>query len=206
MQVLAHGLPGRLLGQRLGPQQLIQAGITRIRRPQVDGGDAVEAQADLLGRRVVAADDGLQLLVEQLQVQLAGTVANAFGVDLLGHRLDHPLVVLLLQVKRQPLFRRLPAFAAVELVPGHLEGQPLLGPVAGEPGDEVAFGALLYLFLPHPHGAPGIVVGRAGSAGRGLYQFLVDALPGSRVECHRWRRGRRALDRAAGEGQQQAQQ
>jgi hypothetical protein len=47
--VLAHGLPGRLLVQRLGPQQLIQAGIARIRWPQGDGGDTVEALAELLG-------------------------------------------------------------------------------------------------------------------------------------------------------------
>ncbi|MNC43485.1 hypothetical protein D3C75_923460 [compost metagenome] len=185
---------------------MAQAGIARIRWPQGDGRNAVEALAELLGWRVVAADDGRQLLAEQLQVQLAGTVADAFGVDLLGHRFDHPLVVLLLQVQRQALFRRLPAFTAVDLVPGHLEGQPLLGPVAGEPGDEVAFGALLYLFLPHSHGAPGIVVGRTGGADRGFDQFLVDALPGGGSEHHRWRRDRWGLACAAGQGQQQAQQ
>ena len=205
VQMLAHGLPGRLLGQRLGPQQLVKAGIARIRWPQGDGGNAVEALAELLGGSVVAADDGRQLLAEQLQVQLAGAVANAFGVDLLGHRFDHPLVVLLLQVQRQALFRRLPAFTAVDLVPGHLEGQPLLGPVAGKPRDEVAFGTLLYLFLPHPHGTACIVVGRAAGADRGFDQFLVDALPGGGGEHHRWRRDRWGLACATGQGQQQAQ-
>jgi hypothetical protein len=43
-------LPGRLLVQRLGPEQLIQRGIARIGRAEGDDRDAVQALAELLGR------------------------------------------------------------------------------------------------------------------------------------------------------------
>ncbi|MNH17069.1 hypothetical protein D3C79_767230 [compost metagenome] len=115
-------------------------------------------------------------------------------------------MILLLQVQGQAFFCRFPPLATVELVPGHLEGQPLLGPVTREPGDEVAFGALLHLLLPHPHGAPGIVVGRAGGTDRGIDQFLVDALPGRGGEYCGRRRGRGALAGTTAEGQQKAEQ
>ncbi|MNH19597.1 hypothetical protein D3C79_793380 [compost metagenome] len=206
MQVVAQGEPGGLLIERLGFEQLIEAGVARRRRPQGNGRDPVQALAELIGWGVVALDDGRQLLAKELQVQLAGAVADAFGVDLLGHRLDHPVLVLLLQVQGQAFFRRLAALTAVELVPGDLEGQPLLGPVTGEPGNEVAFGTLLYLFFPYPHRAPRIVVGRACGAYRCIDQFLVDALPGGGGQHGGRRRRRRTLAGAAAEGQQKAEQ
>ncbi|MNF93502.1 hypothetical protein D3C84_761810 [compost metagenome] len=153
----------RLLGQRLAVKQLVERGIARRRRPQVDRLDPRQTQVELLGRRLVALGYLLQLLTEQLDVQLHGAVADAFGVDLLGHLIKHPAVILLLQVKRQALLRRLLAFATVHLVPGHFHGQPLLGPVTGEPGDEIAFGKLLHAVFPHAHGASGIVIDRAGT-------------------------------------------
>ena len=201
VQVLAQRLPGRLLSQGLGPEQLIEGGIAGSRWSQGDDLDAVKPLADLVGRRVVALDDGRQLLAEQLQVQLAGAVADPLGVDLFGDRFYHPLVVLLLQVHRQAPFGRLGTLAAVHLVPGDFERQPLLRPVAGEPRDEIAFGASLHLVFPDPHRTPCIVICRAGSGHRGFDQFWS-------IRCHRagvmvtGGGGAGALDRAPGEGQQ----
>ncbi|MOA40158.1 hypothetical protein D3C78_1620020 [compost metagenome] len=109
-------------------------------------------------RRPVALGNLLQLLAEQLDIQLHGAVANAFRVNLLGDLIEYLAVILLLQVKRQTLLRRLLAFAAVHLVPSHLHGQPLLGPITGEPGDKVAFGVLLHAVFPYAHGTPGVVI------------------------------------------------
>ncbi|MNJ76619.1 hypothetical protein D3C77_739380 [compost metagenome] len=63
-----------------------------------------------------------------------------------------------MQVKRQALLWRVFTIATVHFVPSDFHGQPLLGPVTGEPGNELAFGELLHAILPYAHGASGIVI------------------------------------------------
>ncbi|MCY1549637.1 hypothetical protein D9M68_858180 [compost metagenome] len=112
---------------------------------------------------------------------------DGVGIELPGDRLQHAVVVLLLQIDSQAIDHRVLLFPGIEPVPADLDGQPLARPVAGEPGNVVALGALVDQVHPAVHGLPRIVFGLRGGALRCGGYVAVDLPPGA-LRNHRSRR------------------
>ncbi len=172
-------LVGRQLLQALRLQQLVQRGIAGGGRTQGDGGDGLQTLVQLRAGHAQAFGNGVQLPGEGLHVEAGGGLHHRGRVDLPRHRFEHAALVLALQVDGQAADRRA-LLAVAELVPGHPQAQPLLRPVAGEPGDEVAVGALVDQVHPVFHGAAGIVLGLVGGGHGGGGDVAVHLCPGGR--------------------------
>ncbi|MNV73684.1 hypothetical protein D3C71_1668530 [compost metagenome] len=136
---------------------LIERSIACGRRRQGDGRDLAEPTVELiLGDCILLLYLG-HMSAEHLQVQPHGIAHDHVRIGHPGDGIQHTLVVLFLQVDRQSIDRRIRLALGAHPVPAHLHAQPLLGPVAGKPGNEVGFGTTEYLLTPALHGFAGVI-------------------------------------------------
>jgi hypothetical protein len=171
--------------ERIGMHDLVERGVVRCRRRQCNRRNVLEPAVELLRRHAVTPRDGLQLFAEEPDVVLRRFRPDHFGIDLPGNGFEHTFSVLLLQIRRQSLRGRILPFAGAELVPGDLDGQPLLRPVAGKPRDEVGLAALVDAASPVFHEAARVVPGRYHRRSRGGENVAIDLPPGTLRDVYR---------------------
>ncbi|MDT4824981.1 hypothetical protein FQZ97_582490 [compost metagenome] len=158
---------------------LVQRSALPGRRAQGDRRDALEPLVEQRGGHAMASRNVLEPFAEQRDVELGRLRHDRVGPGLLGDRLQHPVPVLLLEVDRQARHGRVRLTLGAQLVPGHLHGQPLAGPVAGEPRNEVAVGAPVDEVHPAVHGGVGGALGGFAGTARGGENVAVDLPPGA---------------------------
>ncbi|MCY1401968.1 hypothetical protein D9M71_170980 [compost metagenome] len=101
VNTIDQGHKGRQRLDRLGAHNLVERRILGRWRAQFDHRHVRESPPELVRWQAIALGNTPQLLDEQLNVEDAGLFHDPVGVNLLGHRVEHPGVVLLLQVNRQ---------------------------------------------------------------------------------------------------------
>ena len=147
-QSVPQGSVGRQRGERSGMDQLVERRRLRLRRPQDDDGNRLQAAVELIRRDAFKTGERPQSVGQRADVGRGHRIAQRPGIVFRGHRVEHPFLILGRQIDRQPLFGGQLALPGVQLVPGQAQGQPLLRPVAGKPGNEVGFAQLPHALPP----------------------------------------------------------
>ncbi|MFB8828598.1 hypothetical protein ACE0DR_02750 [Azotobacter sp. CWF10] len=148
-------------------------------RPQCDRRNALEPAFELIVGYAVALRDFPEQLAEQPDVELHRLFHDPVGIDLPGDGLQHAIVVLLLQIDGQAIHDRIFLLSCIQPVPRHLHGQPLLGPVAGKPGDEIRIGAPVDEAHPFQHDVACVIRGLPCRLLRGGDDVAIDLAPGT---------------------------